>query len=277
MAIKSRTSVRTFNPTPLSPNEGDLIRKVFSSSKPGPFGGTVRFAILDLSEMDRTALKSMGTYGIIRNAPLFIGAIVRPGPHIFADLGYLVEETIIHLTAEGFGTCWMGGTFTRSSFAAQAGITGDEILAVITPVGRPHVKRSLMDSAIRVIAGSHNRKPWKELFSDTNLQTPLTEENAGSLARAFECVRIAPSASNKQPWRLVKAPKAVHLFLERTKGYAKMFKTIDIQSIDMGIAMYHFEAAARECGTTGSWRRESGFPTQTGWEYIARFPITGAA
>jgi len=59
-------------------------------------------------------------------------------------------------------------------------------------------------------------------------------------------VRIAPSASNKQPWRIVKIEGAWHFFLERTKGYGdgiifKLLKLADIQRLDMGIAMCHFE------------------------------------
>jgi len=269
--IKSRKSVRTFNLAPISPQEKVVINDLLSACKQGPFGGTIRLVCFDMNELDRTSLKSMGTYGVIRNASVYIGAIVRPGPRIFTDLGFLFEETILHLTARGFGTCWMGGTFTRASFASAAAITGNEILSVISPVGIPHRKRSLMDSAIRAIAGSRNRKQWNEIFFENNTGTPLTPENAGAFARAFECVRIAPSASNKQPWRLIKTDDTVHFFLRRDPGYAKMFRLIDIQSIDIGIALCHFEAAAKESGITGTWHRSGFSCDEKKWEYVVSF------
>ena len=66
-------------------------------------------------------------------------------------------------------------------------------------------------------------------------------------------VRLAPSAVNKQPWRLILDGKKVHFFLKRTMGFESMFK-MDLQRIDMGIAMCHFELAANEVGVDGKWK-----------------------
>jgi nitroreductase len=72
-------------------------------------------------------------------------------------------------------------------------------------------------------------------------------------------VRIAPSASNKQPWRIVQTGNAWHFYLQRTKRYGKgtlLFKFLrlaDLQRVDMGIAMCHFELTARSLGLQGHW------------------------
>ncbi len=51
-----------------------------------------------------------------------------------------------------------------------------------------------------------------------------------------------------------------HFFLKRTPGYAKFLRGLDLQLVDMGIAMAHFELAARETGLDGTWNAgESGF------------------
>jgi hypothetical protein len=70
-------------------------------------------------------------------------------------------------------------------------------------------------------------------------------------------VRIAPSASNKQPWRMLKDKntKLFHLFLQRTKNYPKMPFGIDMQTLDMGIAMCHFELTCRELAIEGYWQK----------------------
>ena len=50
-----------------------------------------------------------------------------------------------------------------------------------------------------------------------------------------------------------------HFYLQRTKGYGKsspLFKVLriaDLQRVDLGIAMCHFELVARESGVDGSW------------------------
>jgi len=272
--IKSRKSVRTFDRSPLSEKEKSTIKSLLND-KAGPFGGLVRIACFDLDEKDTSTLKSLGTYGIIKNAPMFMGAIVKPGPHIFEDLGYVFEEAIIKLTEEHFGTCWIGGTFTRASFSSQAGMQDDEILGAISPVGRAHKNRSFIETALRTVAGSRNRKEWGELFFNNNSSTPLTEKDAGSFFVPFECVRLAPSASNKQPWRLIQNNSGIHFFLNRTKGYSKLFKQIDLQAMDIGIAMYHFEAAAIASGLSGELRPLEHGCNEPQWVYITSF-VQGA-
>jgi nitroreductase len=68
-------------------------------------------------------------------------------------------------------------------------------------------------------------------------------------------LRLGPSASNRQPWRVVKEPgRAVfHFYLRRSAGYEKLIRAVDLQRIDLGIAMSHFELTARELGLEGHW------------------------
>ncbi len=66
-------------------------------------------------------------------------------------------------------------------------------------------------------------------------------------------VRLAPSASNKQPWRIRISPGVFNFYLKRTPGYKKGSSRVDLQRIDMGIAMSHFELACRELKLKGEW------------------------
>ena len=96
------------------------------------------------------------------------------------------------------------------------------------------------------------------MFFDGNFNTPLTPEKAGEFSTPLEMVRIGPSASNKQPWRIVKDGENWHFYLYHTPGYNerilnKLFTVTDIQRLDMGIAMCHFEGTARELGLNGAW------------------------
>ena len=67
-------------------------------------------------------------------------------------------------------------------------------------------------------------------------------------------VRLAPSASNKQPWRIVKDGEKFHFYLYHAKGFAKTVG-FDMQKIDMGIAMCHFDLTLREEGIQGSFQK----------------------
>jgi len=71
-------------------------------------------------------------------------------------------------------------------------------------------------------------------------------------------VRLGPSASNNQPWRILRTGNDWHFHLQRTPGYRKGFfqrilRLADLQQIDMGIAMCHFALSAAEKGMRGEW------------------------
>ncbi len=86
------------------------------------------------------------------------------------------------------------------------------------------------------------------------------------MPRPLEMVRLGPSASNKQPWRIVKHDRFWRFYLRRTPGYREdLIKRIldlcDLQRLDMGIAMCHFELTARELGLEGEWVVETDLDT----------------
>jgi hypothetical protein len=149
----------------------------------------------------------------------------------------------------------LGGTFKRANFAKRVNVSEDEIVAAISPIGYARDRRTVRETAIRRLANSDRRKPWEELFFDGDFNTPLSEDSAGGYAVPLECVRLGPSASNNQPWRVVyqKQQGAFHFYLKRTWGYDKFNGRIDLQRVDIGIAMCHFELGAGETGLSGTW------------------------
>ena len=62
--------------------------------------------------------------------------------------------------------------------------------------------------------------------------------------------RLGPSASNKQPWRVLLKDGALHFYEDKAPGYSDAF-AFDIQRIDMGIAAAHADLALRERGISG--------------------------
>ena len=52
-------------------------------------------------------------------------------------------------------------------------------------------------------------------------------------------VRWAPSAVNRQPWRVVMDGEKAHFYEKRSKGYVDA-SGWDLQKVDVGIAMCHF-------------------------------------
>lgn len=63
----------------------------------------------------------------------------------------------------------------------------------------------------------------------------------------FEAVRWAPSAVNKQPWRIVEKDGAYHFFEKHDRGFIGP-STGDLQKIDVGIALCHFVLGMEQKG-----------------------------
>lgn len=268
-AMEIRTSVRTFTGAALDGMQRTRLMETLAEA--GPFGTCPRTALLDASRVQQVGTKGadgvsggvrIGTYGIVKNPAAFLAAIVRgtdgmpdegeKGRALF-DLGFIVEKFVLEATRLGLGSCWLGGTFEKGSAAAAAGVRQNEILRALIAVGAPAGSRALLDRLIRGAAGSSGRLPASSIARVRSGQDPaLLGEPA--TARIIEAVRRAPSASNKQPWRLSFAREeggaiSVDLGLEREARYEKL-AGYGIQAIDGGIAARHVEIAAVELGYT---------------------------
>ena len=256
--IRRRSSCRGYQRQPL-PAETLRALQAFIDELPlGPLGSNCHFKLAAATESDGGALRGLGTYGAIRNPAAFIIGACLAGVQPLEDFGWQMEALVLKATDLGLGSCWLGGNFARSSFARHIQAGPHDILPAVVSLGLPLDGRTLVDQAFRAGAGSDRRLPWESLFFAQDFSTPLSREAAGAWALPLEMVRLAPSASNKQPWRVIRRSGAWHFYRQRTPGYpgglAKaVLGVADMQAIDLGIAMCHFELAAAEAGLAGRW------------------------
>jgi nitroreductase len=272
--IAERVSCRTYADKPIEEKVLQEFTKLVEATHIGPFGNKPKFQLINLDMTDPAKWRKLGTYGVIKNARSFLVGKVKNGSLAIVDYGYCKEMLILQATALGLGTCWLAGTFNAGGFARAINLQEGEVLPTISPVGYPADQKSFTEKIFRRIAGSDHRKPWSELFFADNFSRPQTEENAGIYATALANLRLAPSASNKQPWRILQdtANKSWHFYLERAFGYK--LREIPIQDIDMGIAMCHFELTVRELGIKGKWLMDLNAPKADSFEYIVSWQET---
>jgi len=202
-SIKMRTSSRNYDERTIEPEKRRQIENYLSLNEKGPFGSTVRFQLLDYAQGGQDQTENLRTYGVIKGARLFIVGAVISADKAMEDYGYCMEKNILMATSLGLGTCWLGGTFKRSSFAKKIGLSANEVMPAVSPVGYATEKKTLRDSLFKFLARSKTRKPWEDLFCSNDFNTPLTENDVERYATCLEAVRLAPSASNRQPWRIL--------------------------------------------------------------------------
>ncbi len=268
--ISARYSCRSFTGTPVDKETLDALADRVASPQRGPFGNMPRFSLLSMDSVSRDEWRRLGTYGVIKNARLYLAGMIRPAPQAALDFGYCMEKLILEATRLSLETCWLGGTFSLGAFASAAGLRDGEEMPCVSPVGYAADSKSLTDRLFRRVAGSDTRKPWRELFFTGEGASALSPVEAGPYAEALENVRLAPSASNKQPWRIVRHEdrQAFTFYLSPAFGYRRI-KKIALQEIDLGIAMSHFDLTVKELGLQGTWLRENDARVIQSWDYIA--------
>jgi len=256
--IPQRFSCRSFQDDPIpTPTITKLQDFIFKNSV-GPFGSQPRFKLEMASHADSDSLRGLGTYGFISGAAAFLIGASHPDGYYLEDYGYLVEQYILAATALGLGSCWLGGSFTRSSFGRRIMIQPGEEIPAVVALGWMADPDKARDGFIRKMAGSHQRRNWEKIFSESEFGQPLSKASVGIYALPLEMVRLGPSASNKQPWQIIRSSSDWHFYLRRTPGYRdgpinRVLNISDLQRLDIGIAMCHFELTARELDLKGRW------------------------
>jgi nitroreductase len=256
--IRQRFSCRSYLNVPIEEGKRRALAGFAAGRRSGPLGTPLRFALVAATDEDSRALRGLGTYGFIRSPMGFIVGAMGAGEKNLEDYGYLLEEIVLYATDLGLGTCWLGGSYTRSSFARRIGAAAGEAVPAVVSTGHPADRSDIRNDPIRRRIGATSRLPWGELFFRERFGRPLSPEEAGAYAEPLEMVRLGPSASNKQPWRIVREGAAWHFYLQRTRGYpprlgSQLLGLADLQRIDMGIAMSHFALTAAELGLAGRW------------------------
>ena len=237
--VRGRRSVRTFDGRELSSTDLERLSSFIKQIK-NPYDIPVEFKLLDGKTRELKCPVANGT-------DLYVGVKAEAQPHMEEAVGYALELFVLYAQSLGVGTVWVGGTMDRDAFEQAMELGEKEKMPCMSPLGYPAKKQSIKESMMRKAIRADSRNSFESLFFDGSFDTALTPEKAGKLAFPLEMVRWAPSAVNKQPWRVVVDETGAHFYLKRSKGFVSE-AVGDMQKIDLGIALCHFELAAKESG-----------------------------
>ena len=258
--IQKRRSFRTFDGRPLSEEDGEKIL-AFARQANNPYDIPIEWFLLS-AEKDKLVVP------VVTGCDTYISGKMKKVPHAKEAFGYAFEKVVLYATSLGIGTTWIAGTMERKGFEETIDLKEDEVMPCVSPLGYPAKKMSFRETMMRKGIRADSRLPFEELFYEGDFNHVYEKENI-ELNQLLEYVRFAPSAVNKQPWRIVVKDGYAHFYEKKDKSYTSK-DNWDIQKIDMGIAMCHFTLGLEEMGKTVEFKvNDPGIETTDKIRYIA--------
>lgn len=181
-------------------------------------------------------------------APCYAVITSEDAPLAKANAGFLGEQLVAALTLRGIGTCWSGGLkASKTAFP----------LPYIIAIGFGTPRDGLL------------RDPEQKLRRKTAEEICLKQPERKLMKSLVEAVRVAPSAINRQPWRLEPERDALHVFCEKPSfltpvGIGRVKIPLPgsalekLQEVDCGIALAHILICAEHFRMKPEFRRIDG-------------------
>jgi len=247
--IKKRHSVRAYTKKKIEPTKKESLLNLMSELKTTNF----RFDLIDYTFDDNIKI---GTYGMISGAHSFIVGILneelKNDQKIAMAFGESFEKIVLKATALDLATCWMVSTFNTEAIESLIDLSSKENIVMVSPIGYGNEK-NLKHRFTRFMIKADKRKPWDELFYKNDFQNSLDKTSNDSINDILEAVRLAPSAANKQPWRIVKSDMTFDFYIEPKAYMSEKNQKINVTYNDMGIARCHFKLMANTYGYKTEW------------------------
>lgn len=207
-AIFRRKSIRKYDMAPLPPETVAALQQFTETLI--PLNEKIKYELTYLGAQDVKNLLPI-------KAPHYICIYSEKTDKYLMNTGFLLQQIDLYLSANGLGTCWLG--LAKPSKQVPEMKNGLEFVIMIAfgnaiePVYREHVSE-------------FKRKPLASMCSIQGAEELIAP------------VRLAPSASNTQPWFFSGTAEEIvvsreKLNLIKASIYGKM------NQVDIGIALFH--------------------------------------
>ncbi|GFP78169.1 nitroreductase family protein [Clostridium fungisolvens] len=158
-------------------------------------------------------------------APHYVVVFSENKDGYLTNIGFMLQQLDLYLSANGLGACWQG----------------------MAKPAKDIVSKSDLEFVIMLAFGKPAESLYRSDISEFKRNSIETIRDKADFDELLESVRIAPSATNSQPW---------HFDIEGTKLYVNCIKLNPIKAlimekmnkIDMGIGLCHLSIAAKHSG-----------------------------
>lgn len=215
-AIYKRKSTRKYDLTPLDDRTVEEIKAYLDGVV--PLYPDIKTEFIFAAPRDVTSLLPV-------KAPHYIVAFSEAKAGYLTNIGYMLQQMDLYLSVRGLGSCWLG--IPRPTKAIRLQSSQEFVIIMSFGHGLLPVHRERSDE--------FKRKPLTAIRSSLDLDELLAP------------VRLAPSATNSQPWFFTGTEQEIHAYCVITNPIkALIYKKMN--QIDMGIALCHLHLAALQQG-----------------------------
>lgn len=286
--LRLRHSVRTFTPEPLDDSQIRTLNAVITDINTHECG--MHFQLI--TDSPDTFKGFARSYGMFRNARNYVACVVDTSYANYMERGgYFGMQVLMRAFTLGLGTCFVSGSYSAKRVEARVR-PGEVLLFLIVIGKEPEeASPTLMASLMSKINHRHKWLTPMD-FLDTKLPWEKICDAFPLLLKGLEAVSYAPSAMNKQPVGILikkisdpynpldegkKSSKKEQHRLDMSRRYDELLHSFEqtdtpesdtpahgltlqayvparktAQLIDLGIAMYSFQAAYPGTWTWGN-------------------------
>jgi hypothetical protein len=250
-AIQQRVSVRRFLHKPLVRETLEQVRAIIDSVRALSEENLFNAPLYHVNPGENLT-RTLGAYGNIVNPPYYLAPYIIGHNHPLVDLGYRVEQIVVHLTSIGIGTCFLG-TISRQERVRQIiGIPENAVIGALLCFGLATSSGAgqFINRMLHRSTGAQNKLPLQKIFFWGDFSHPSIPPDW--LRKHIEAGRLAPSAVNAQPWRLLWRDGWLFLYVLRINSrYGPRSK--DYRLYDGGICMANISLSLSVSGISARW------------------------
>ena len=213
-AIFKRKSVRKYKKENLSEEKIEKIKNFLDNAK--ILDEDINFEVKFVNSDDVKSLLPI-------KSPHYLQFFSEEKGDYLLNAGFILQQLDLYLTTERLGSCWFGMAKPKK-----------EIIA-----------KSNYEYVITLVFGKSSEKNERDSLEDFD-RKELTEIKEGeNYNKLLEAARLAPSATNGQPWYFKVEEAKIHLY-QSELNFLKKFFYKKMNGIDMGIALSHIWLAAEQ-------------------------------
>lgn len=243
--IFRRKSIRNFDLTPLDDNTLEEISDYLHALKPMYSEIKTELKIVSSNNVKRRMMKE---------APHYIAVFSEVKESYLTNIGFMLQQADLFFSANGLGSCWQGIPSPTKELLESSNLE----FVIFMPFGKPKDQGSLHRTSI----SEFKRKTLSEITNITGAD------------ELMEVARIAPSATNSQPWFFTGNEGMIHAYSVKP-NFIKALMVKKYIPIDVGIAICHLKIAAEHSGKKAEiiFDKTAKSNAPKGYEYIASLKI----